>query len=151
MVRTSRVLVLMLASACAGVALGGYLFARSQPRSILALDHCERCLSPADLAGLLASVGLQRFTKLIPFVAFETNRTLAIKIPLPGRAHYVIVPKKDIKAIADISAADADYVVDAMLVARHLIERDRLTNYHLYTNGPGVQQVTYLHFHLVAQ
>jgi diadenosine tetraphosphate (Ap4A) HIT family hydrolase len=76
---------------------------------------------------------------------------VAFKLPTVRGVHYVIVPKKDIKNVADLSEADSAYLTDAYLVARRLIERDRLSKYRFYTNGPGIQNVTYLHFHLIAR
>ena len=146
---TSRVVVAAAVSGLVGILIGGHLFSRSQPRSLIALRHCEHCLSPADLAGLLGSVGVQKLPGLIPFVVFETERTIAIQYP--GRPHYVIIPKKDLKDIGQISKEDEDDLLDAYLVARHLIERNRLRNYRFYTNGPGEQSATYLHFHLVSR
>jgi len=109
-------------------------------------------LRPADLLGLIASVGIQKFPGLIPLVAFETDRTVAIKLPSSAeRKHYVIIPKRDIKNIGDISEATDEYLLDAYLVARKIIEAGKLSKYRFYTNGPGFQDVTYLHFHLVAE
>ena len=132
--------------------MGGYLFSHSQPRSILSINHCQNCLSHADLLGLIASVGIQRFSGLIPSVTFETDKTVAIRLLSPPgkRIHFVIIPKKDIKNIGEISEATVGYLVDAFLVAREIIEKEKLSKYRIYTNGPGDQDVTYLHFHLVA-
>ncbi len=141
---------LLLFSTGIGMLMGGYLFSQSQPRSILSINHCQNCLSHADLLGLIASVGIQRFPGLIPSVTFETDKTVAIKLPSSAeRIHFVIIPKKDIKNIGEISEATGEYLVDAYLVARKIIERERLSKYQFYTNGPDFQDVTYLHFHLI--
>ena len=132
-----------------GIVIGGNLFSRSQPRSIIALTHCTDCLSPADLAGLLGSVAIQRAPGLIPFVVVETGKTVALKYPAGG-LHYVIIPKKDLKDVGEVSAQDAAYLLDAYVVARRLIEKDHMTHYRFYTNGPGYQSATYLHFHLIS-
>ena len=88
----------------------------------------------------------------MPFVVLETDKTVVIKHPLsPGQIHYVIIPKKDIKNIGEISEADAQYLTDAFLVMRRMIEQEKLSRYRIYTNGPDSQDVTYLHFHLVAE
>jgi diadenosine tetraphosphate (Ap4A) HIT family hydrolase len=63
--------------------------------------------------------------------------------------HYLIVPKKDIKNIGEISEADTPYLIDAIFVARYIIEEKKLYHYRLLTNGPGFQDVAYLHFHLI--
>ena len=149
---TMRIIILTLISIGIGILIGGYLFSKSQPRSFLALNRCQNCLSPEDLLGLVASVGIQRFPKLLPSVIFETDKTIVLKHPHPlSRIHYIIVPKKDIKNIGEASEADSPYLTDAYFVARSIIEKEGLSNYRLLTNGPGFQDVTYLHFHLVAE
>ncbi len=147
-----KIVLLVLFSICVGILIGGYLFSQSRPRSFLALNRCQNCLTHQDLLGLVASVGIQRFPGLMPFVVFETDRTIAVKRPFSSeRIHYVIIPKKDIKNIGEILEADGQYLTDVFLVARWIIERENLSKYRVYTNGPGYQDVTYLHFHLVAE
>ena len=149
MVRLKTICIYLLWLA-AGVVIGGYLFARSQPRSLLALNRCEHCLSPKDLAGLLASVAIQRMPGIMPFVALETDKTIAIKLPLQKtHVHYIIIPKKDIRNIGELREEDAPYLTDAFLVAGHIIEKEKMTRYRMFTNGPYYQDITYLHFHLV--
>jgi Scavenger mRNA decapping enzyme C-term binding len=144
------VVVVAVLSLAAGVVLGGNLFARTQPRSVIALTRCTHCWRLSDLAGLMASVGIQQAPGLMPLVAFETEKTIAIKVP-SRRIHYVLFPKRDIRNLGEVTEANAPYLVDACLVARHLIEKDKLEKYQFTTNGPGYQDVTYLHFHLEAR
>jgi sulfur carrier protein ThiS len=143
-----------------GVAIGGYSFSQTQSRSFLSINQCQDCFTPKELAGLLASVGINMFSGLIPGVVFETDKTIVIKNPFRVRElqdgdfaaasiDYVIFPKKDIKNIGEISAEDAPYIIDAYLTARHIIEENKATNYRLLTNGPGFQDISYLHFHLL--
>ena len=136
-----------------GIVIGGYLFAKTQPRSILALHRCEQtCLRPNELAGLIASVGLQRFPSFVPSVVMETDRIVVIQHPSPqARIHYVIIPKKDIKNIAEASEEDKEYLVDVFRVVSQIVSEQRLEQYRVATNGPGYQAATYLHFHLTAQ
>jgi diadenosine tetraphosphate (Ap4A) HIT family hydrolase len=86
-------------------------------------------------------------------VALETNKTVAMKLAPSslGRIHYVIIPKKDIKNIGEINEAAGEYLLDAYLVARRIIENEKLSKYRFFTNGPDFQDVTYLHFHLIAE
>jgi hypothetical protein len=143
---------LVLLSIGVGILIGGYLFSQSQPRSILTIDHCEDCLTREEFLGLAASVGIHKFPRLIPLMIFETDKTVVIQHPFSGRRiHYLIIPKKDIKNIGEISGSDTPYLIDAFLVARRIIEEKKLSKYRLLTNGPGFQDVTYLHFHLVAE
>jgi diadenosine tetraphosphate (Ap4A) HIT family hydrolase len=134
-----------------GIAVGGWLFSQSQPRSFLAVGECERCYNANDLAGLLASAGIQRAGNALPFVVKETERCIAIEHPFRKvRYHYIVFPKKDVKSIADISLADHQYVLECMAVMRTLVLEHGLRRYRVVTNGPGLQHVTYLHFHVVA-
>jgi len=144
-----RVVMVAVLSALAGLISGGILFSRSQPRSLIALASCDHCASPADLAGLIASVGIQKLPGALPLVTFQTDKTIAFKLPVRYGFHYVIVPRKDLKDPGDISSENAPYLVDAFLVIRHLVERDHLTRYSVAVNGPGNQRVRYLHFHVI--
>ncbi len=153
-VTAHRVKTRILAPALAllgGVGLGGYLFSDSQPRSFLALSNCVSCYRPNDLAGLLASAGIQKAAGAIPLVAKETDRCVAIEHPFhTAKFHFVVFPKKDIKDIAHISVDDQQYVLDCLAVVRALVVENDLRTYRLQTNGPGLQDVTYLHFHLIS-
>ena len=46
---------------------------------------------------------------------------------------------------------DVKYLSDIFAALQELVRRDRLTNYQVIANGPGRQDVAYLHFHLVAK
>ncbi len=142
----------IIVSLILGIVIGGYLFSRTQPRSFLAVHACEsHCWQINDLAGLVAAVGIQHFHEIVPSIVAETDTILVIKHPRPvAKYHYVIIPKKDIKNIGQLSENDTQYLYDAYAVAQSLIEKEKLKNYRIVTNGPGYQQVTYLHFHLIA-
>jgi histidine triad (HIT) family protein len=135
-----------------GVIVGGYLFADTQPRSVLAVNRCNgTCLHANELLGLLASVGVQKLPSLVPSVVKETDKTVVIEHPSPqAKSHYLIIPKRDIKNVGEISEGDREYLLDVFRVVRDLVNEKRLVNYRLTTNGPGYQGVTYLHFHLTA-
>jgi len=135
-----------------GVAIGGYVFSETQRRSVLALHDCRStCLNQNELLGLLGSIGIQKFSGLLPSVIKETDKTIVIKSPDPqADTHLVIIPKKDIKNIGELSDDDKDYIMDAFAVIDALVKERHLSKYKIITNGPGYQQVTYLHFHLLA-
>jgi diadenosine tetraphosphate (Ap4A) HIT family hydrolase len=108
-------------------------------------------LSTRDLGGMLASAGIQHLPGVIPDVVYETERTIVVVSPIPeARLDYVFFPKKDIKNVGDLTQEDAEYLMDLFLAARHIIEQKGLTAYRFYTNGPGFQKITYLHFHLLS-
>jgi diadenosine tetraphosphate (Ap4A) HIT family hydrolase len=72
--------------------------------------------------GLLASVGVQKFSALAPKVVKETDKTIVIEHPRPAaRLHYLVIPKKDIKNLGEFAEADGEYLVDAFKVAREII------------------------------
>jgi hypothetical protein len=148
-----RLFVTILVTLLIGIVIGGYLFSDSRPRSFLALRNCEgTCLKPNELVGLAGSVGLQKFSAPGLTVVKETEKTIVFDQPgQHAGTHYLIVPKKDLKNIADVPAEDLPYLDDAMQVAGELIREKKLYDYSLSTNGPGYQTLTYLHFHLIAR
>lgn len=135
-----------------GVGLGGWLFSRSLPRSLLAVSRCEdTCYKPKDIAGLLASAGIQRLPALVPAVG-ESNECVAVRHPRPeGRVHLVFFPKRDVRNILELQPEDAPFVLGCFALARELATREGVQNYRLATHGPALQHVTYLHFHLIAR
>jgi hypothetical protein len=147
--QTNRVL-LGIALFVAGVACGGYLFDESIPRSFLALGDCaDRCYKPSELAGLIASVAVLRAPFAIPRVAMESDTCVAVRHPKPeARLHYVLFPKHDTRNITTMTEQDTPFVLGCFAMARELVARDKLRNWRLITNGPGLQDVAYLHFHL---
>ncbi len=135
-----------------GVVCGGYLFSESLPRNFLAFKNCqEHCYKPAEIAGLVTSAGIRRAPFFIPGVVLESDTCLAIRNPRPeAKIHYVLFPKHDTRNITTLTAADTPYVLGCFALARELVARDHLQGYRLYTNGPELQEIAYLHFHLVA-
>lgn len=143
--------VVLLVIFVSGITVGGYLFRDVQPRSFLAIDNCTDCLNPNELLGLIGSVFLQKFPDLIPLVIKETDKTIVIDSPIhQAPIHYVIIPKRDIKDVSNISESDREYLVDAYTVIGQIIREENLIQYKVYTNGPHYQTITYLHFHLLA-
>src|SRR5271169_1939226 len=142
-----------LALFAAGIACGGYLFSRSEPRTLLAFEDCKKhCYKPSEIAGLVASSAILRAPSLIPGVALESDTCLAIRNPKPeAKIHYVLFPKHDTKNITTLTQADTPYVLGCFALARELVSREHLKAYRLYTNGPENQEIAYLHFHLVAE
>lgn len=134
-----------------GIILGGYLFSNTQPRSVIALHECKsRCYKPSELAGLIASVGLNTFgTAVLPPV-FETDRIIVIKHPDPTTSfHEVILPKKDIRDISEVTTEDLPYLEEIFAYVNKSVKENKLEKYRLVTNGPGYQSLAYLHFHLI--
>ena len=141
--------VVALITFIAGLLVGGYLFSDSKPRTFLSISECGNCLAPNDVAGLFASVVVNKMPRLIPNVILETDKTIVFKHPRPKyRIHYMFVPKKDIKNIGELTDKDGEYIVDLFSTILAVVNKLGTKNYKLWTNGPEKQDVTYLHFHL---
>lgn len=134
-----------------GALAGGYIVTHIQPRNFVSIKNCsQNCLKSNELLGLLGSVGIK--LDRIPDVVLETDKTIVINYPEPvDPIHYVIIPKKDIKSIEDVTDEDAAYIMDAIAVNRELVKKEGMTKYRFMTNGPGYQEVAYLHFHLTGK
>ncbi len=137
----------------AGLAVGAYLFSKSLPRSFLAPTACgDHCYSASEIAGLMTSAAVLRAPFVIPNVVLESDTCLSIRYPKPkARIHYVLFPKRDVKNIAMLTPEDIPYVVGCFAMVRELVLRDNLNTYEVHTNGPGKQEIAYLHFHLTAE
>lgn len=133
----------------AGLILGRFLFTDTRPRDLLTLHLTRHGWDANQLAGLIASVLVRKAPGLIPNVILETDKILVFEHPRPKfKHHYLLVPKKDIKNIGELSAEDMAYLTDLFTVLGEMIRSQHLKRYRLWTNGPGKQDVAYLHFHL---
>ena len=67
--------------------------------------------------------------------------------------HILIVPKKYIKSLEDITEDDSKYLSEIMLAANKIAKLKNISKsgYRLITNcnSDGGQEIDYLHFHLV--
>jgi len=135
-----------------GLALGAYIFIDTRARNFLPLPKCTKCFSKQDLGGLLVSIGVQKTPALLPDVVAETDLVIAMKSPQPlATIDFLILPKKDILDIGDLQVGEEAYIAESFEVMGELVRRYGLHEYKVITNGPGFQQVRYLHFHLLAQ
>jgi len=144
---------LLLLGFGAGLVCGYWLFCDTRPRPLL---NCKLSRTPTDnlssrsqLAGLLASVLLQKSPRLMPRVVLETDKTLVFKHPRPRhKVHYMFVPKRYIKNIGELSVDEREHIVDLFACMVTCINRLAIHDYKIWSNGPGKQDVAYLHFHL---
>jgi len=146
-------LVLYVALPLGGFVLGAYFFSETRQRPLLTTVDCRVtnvCLNEKQLLGLFASIGLQKFPGALPGIVMETDKTIVVMDPVTeAKKDFVIIPKKDITDIGQLSAGDEPYLADAYAVIDQLVAKDKLVNYKVISNGPGFQDVAYLHFHLV--
>src|SRR6266404_5495141 len=114
----TRLLLAVIASLLCGVALGAYLFSDTRARPFLLTRNCEgNCFRPNELLGLLTSVGIQRLPEFIPEVIKETDKTIVIEQPgAHAGLHYLVIPKKDIRNVGDLSDSDREYLGDLFAV-----------------------------------
>ena len=147
--------VAMPLSLAVGFVLGAAAIHQPIPKAPVELPPTRRPWDPKDVMGLIGSAGIRTLAGhliTVPLVVLETDRTFALTVPTAeARTHYVLVPKKDIRDISQVSADDGPYLTDLFLTARQLVEKDGLKDYRIYTNGRGLQSVGYLHFHLVGK
>ena len=83
----------------------------------------------------------------------ETKTLIAFYHPKASYAtHILIVPKRNISHLGELSAADSDFMVDLFQTVQSLIAELNLDarGYRLITNGGKYQDVPHLHFHLIA-
>lgn len=83
----------------------------------------------------------------------ETETLLAFYHPRPSYGvHILLVPKKAIASILDLSPDDA-FLADVFRVAQELVKELNLaaSGYRLVVNGGEFQDVPQLHFHLIAE
>jgi histidine triad (HIT) family protein len=98
------------------------------------------------------------FSYLEPFLPLEhlreTKTLVAFYHPRPVYpVHIVIVPKKAIPGIQDLSVGDADFLQDLFTTVQSLVRELNLepTGYRLVVNGGRYQDFPQLHFHLIAE
>jgi len=86
-------------------------------------------------------------------VVYEDQDVFAFKDINPqAPVHILVIPKKHIKATADLTEADKEIVGKIHLVCRDLAKQNKIENgYRIVANsGPDAgQSVFHLHFHLL--
>jgi histidine triad (HIT) family protein len=86
-------------------------------------------------------------------IEFEDDRYIAIHDIQPtAPAHLLVIPKRAIATLNDLTPADAELVGGMFLVARDLMHKLGHRDYRTVFNcGPGAQQsVFHLHLHVLA-
>jgi histidine triad (HIT) family protein len=83
----------------------------------------------------------------------ETETLLAFYHPRPSYAvHVLLVPKKTIGSLIDLSPDDDVFLADVFRTTQELVNELDLeaSGYRLVVNGGEFQDVPQLHFHLVS-
>lgn len=83
----------------------------------------------------------------------ETETLMAFHHPRPSYpVHILLVPKRPLASLTDLSPADADFTADLFATAQSLIAEFNLesSGYRLISNGGSYQDIPHLHFHLIS-
>jgi histidine triad (HIT) family protein len=86
-------------------------------------------------------------------IVYQTETIIAFRDIAPqAPTHILLVPRKHIVSIADLSAEDAPLMGDLMLAAKAVAEQEGISHgFRLVVNSgrPAGQSVFHLHFHLL--
>ena len=93
-------------------------------------------------------------SSVLPLARLRETRTLiAFHHPRPShRVHVLVVPKKAIGRLTDLTSADSDFLTDVFHIVQELVKELDLDSagYRLVLNGGKYQDVAQLHFHLIS-
>ncbi|MGL5989952.1 histidine triad nucleotide-binding protein [Cetobacterium sp.] len=103
----------------------------------------------------MATIFTKIINKEIPAsIIFENDKVIAFKDINPiAPIHILVVPKKEIPTLNDITAEDSDYLIAMYLAIKDIAISLNISEngYRLITNcnSYGGQEVFHLHFHLL--
>jgi histidine triad (HIT) family protein len=83
----------------------------------------------------------------------ETSTLIAFHHPRPSHpVHILLVPKRALAGLPDLTAADSEFLADLFQTVRDLVTELGLEEkgFRLIVNGGAYQDVAQLHFHLVS-
>jgi histidine triad (HIT) family protein len=86
-------------------------------------------------------------------IAYEDDRFIVIHDIAPqAPVHVLVIPKRQIATLNDLTPGDADLVGGLFLIAAKVMKQMGHTDYRTVFNcGPGAQQtVMHLHLHVLA-
>jgi histidine triad (HIT) family protein len=116
--------------------------------------HMLRRLTRIRLVGKLMVWILANMSFIIPVQRLrETATLLAFYHPEPSYpVHILIVPKRAIANLLEITAEDQPFLADLFDCVRQLVQELNLGNgYRLIANGGDFQDFPQLHFHLISE
>jgi histidine triad (HIT) family protein len=114
-----------------------------------------RRFAHARLAGKLIAWMVAHMSLLLPTQRLRDTTTLvAFYHPQPSYpVHILIVPKRAIGSLLDITPDDQPFLVDLFACVRELVQELHMDEqgYRLIANGGNFQDLAQLHFHLIAE
>ena len=84
---------------------------------------------------------------------YETEQVIAFYHPRPNhKLHILIVPKRSIRSILDLTGDDASILAAVVAAAQHLVRELALeeVGFRLIVNGGAYQDVMQVHWHLIS-
>jgi len=112
-------------------------------------------IARSSLASHFIGWMFERMSCLIPIQRLrDTRYAFAFYHPKPSYAvHILIVPKKRIGGMIDLSETDGELLVEVFQIVRSLVTELELEErgYRLIANGGPYQDVPQLHFHLICE
>jgi histidine triad (HIT) family protein len=112
-------------------------------------------LARSPFSQRLVHLAFQHMTFALPIHRLRETKTLiAFRHPRPSYPwHILLVPKKPLAGLADLTAEDSEFLVELFQTVQSLVSEFGLekSGYRLIANGGSFQDVAHLHFHLVAE
>lgn len=137
-----------------GFACGAASFVRTQARPPPVVSRCEStedCLTDPEVLGLITSVGLHLAPGFMPDIVARSRECVAIRSPRPeARVDLVFFPTRDLRDLLDMAPGDEKYTLGCIALMRQVVDEHHIINWRIFSNGPGRQEIAYLHFHLIA-
>jgi len=112
----------------------------------VARSHLGRPIIAWIFAHMSTAIPVQRLR--------ETATLLAFHHPRPSYAlHILLVPKKPLRDLADLSPDDDTFLADIFRTTQSLVAEFQLEEcgFRLILNGGEYQEVPQLHFHLISE
>jgi histidine triad (HIT) family protein len=111
-------------------------------------------LARSPAGGLITGYLFAHMSFAIPVKRLrETATLIAFRHPRPAYpVHILLVPRRRLRSLAQLTAADTDFMQELFQVVNQLVQEMGLepAGYRLIANGGAYQEVAQLHFHLVA-
>jgi histidine triad (HIT) family protein len=137
----------------AGFGCGAATFIRTQARPLPPVRECEsarECLTDKQVLGLVTSAGLHLTPGLLPHIVAQSRDCVGINSPRPDAPiDLVFFPRRDVLNLLDIAPDDERYVMGCFALMRQVADQRGLKDWRVITNGPELQEIAYLHFHLL--
>lgn len=94
----------------------------------------------------------ENYSKILPLkTVFENDFVLAFFHSKPSYPkHIIITPKKQIKDLTELTNNEI-YITEIFKAVPVILEKEKMTDYHLVVNGGEYQNIKQVHFHLYSE